>query len=627
MVPSFEGMGAIPEEISGYKVQEVVSRGASAFLLRVRDSDGTVWAMKFVPDATKSDREFLAREVQNLTKIDSPRVSKFKELIEDEAGSGIVMEFVPGQNLAQMKADLPLRGLLFRSFAIAVLDAVKTIHSAGLVHRDLKPENVVFGEDGVKVVDFGISMDADSAHGEESGTPTWVSPEQAQGEPATTASDIFNLGLLLAFASSGVHPFGTGASDAVLYRLINKAPNLDAVPPALREPVEAALEKDPKKRPDLETLTVWVSGSGGLSGEVKSESNDSTVLASKTILGRVALGESRPTKVAGKTTTSRPNNGGTRRPINRGLVALFVLSLFLFGGGITSYLYLGQVLPASGPVVVEVVNNSQNENRGNAYIQVTNGLVEQEVVIAEDRKRQVLRLNENLNWSINSMLSFRYVPSFSEDEKLEFSIDPRSLGLNGLSDGLEFRVKFDLKAVDTLVEVRGPTSNGFNLSRKTYLSKWLDRGNELMAIQECTDEETSYLRPLVRKHQLAPYTWGTILSDSGLNYSGSLYYSTWASRASKALDALESLQTELLDSQVPRGTALHDQQLKVEEEIRNIEEALIAFRSASWAESKSRFDRAWSDIYSAENLLRTRAGEFTNLVPSHAEANCESRFD
>ena len=131
----------------------------------------------------------------------------------------------------------------------------------------------------------------------------------------------------------------------------------------------------------------------------------------------------------------------------------------------------------------------------------------------------------------------------------------------------------------------------------------------------------------MQKHQLASYTWETILADSGLQDSGSLYYSTWASRASKALDALESLQTELLDSQVPRGTALHDQQLKVEEEIRNIEEALIAFRSASWAESKSRFDRAWSDIEIAGNLLRTWAREFTNLVPSYAEANCESRFD
>lgn len=620
MVSRFEGLEAIPEEISGYKVQEVVSRGASAILLKVTDSDGATWALKFVPGATKSDREFLAREVQNLQKLDSPRVSKFKELIEDEAGSGIVMEFVPGQNLAQMKSDLPLRGLLFRSFAIAVLDAVKTIHAAGLVHRDIKPENVVFGEDGVKVVDFGISMNIDSTHVEESGTPTWISPEQAQGEPATTASDIFNLGLLLSFAATGVHPFGSGAPDAVLYRLINKAPNLDDLPTALREPIEAALEKDPKRRPDLETLTVWVSGSGGLSGDTKAESNDSTVMASKTILGRVALGESRLATVAREPKVHLPRK--------KWLVTLISLSVLLLGaGGTAAYLYLGQVLPASGPVLVEITNDSENKNRGNTYIQVTNGLFEQELVLPDSEKSRVFYLNDELDWSIDSILSLRYVPSFSEDEDFEFSIDPRALGVNRLSDGLLFRVQISLDSEEAEVKVVGPALNGMNIEARTFLSKSLDRGNESLAIRGCITEEGSYLNSLVATHRGAPSSWRTIFADSGLNFTGSLYYTTWASRATTALSSLTDFQFKLITSRGPQGTPLYRQQLQVEDRVKDLYDSVVSFRSAAWAESQSRFDKSWDGIFDALSALEDSTSELGDLIFPQANAYCESRLD
>jgi serine/threonine protein kinase len=98
--------------------------------------------------------------------------------------------------------------------AAGLAEALRVIHHCGLVHRDLKPGNVLLAADGPRVIDFGIAraLDGTALTSAESllGTPSYMSPEQAQSQPAGPASDVFSLGGVLYFAATGTSPFGIG---------------------------------------------------------------------------------------------------------------------------------------------------------------------------------------------------------------------------------------------------------------------------------------------------------------------------------------------------------------------------------------------------------------------------------
>ena len=138
-------------------------------------------------------------------------------------------------------------------------EALIAIHHARLIHRDLKPSNIILAPDGPRVIDFGIARAIDNlritAYGTMIGTPEYMSPEQARGDTdLTPASDVFALGAVLVFASSGHPPFYGSHHFALLNNITYAAPDLDGVPHTLAPIVAACLEKDPANRPRLATL-------------------------------------------------------------------------------------------------------------------------------------------------------------------------------------------------------------------------------------------------------------------------------------------------------------------------------------------------------------------------------------
>ncbi|ADP84070.1 WD40 repeat domain-containing serine/threonine protein kinase [Pseudofrankia inefficax] len=202
------------------------------------------------------------------------RVSRFctaevLEVVDPPNGPPyLVTEYIDGLTLTRaVLAGGPLRTGDLERLAVSVAAALTAIHGAGLVHRDLKPSNVILSALGPRVIDFGIAQATD-AHGvlshdiQRIGTPAFMAPEQANGQPVTAAADIFAWGGLMTYAGTGVLPFGDGPTPVQLYRVVHTEPNLDGLGPALRPIVTHAMRKDPADRPTAQELFLQLVGMG-----------------------------------------------------------------------------------------------------------------------------------------------------------------------------------------------------------------------------------------------------------------------------------------------------------------------------------------------------------------------------
>jgi hypothetical protein len=172
----------------------------------------------------------------------------------DDDPPWLATAYVPGPPLATVVAKYgPLPEPAIWKLAAGVAEALRAVHAAGLVHRDLKPANVLLADDGPHVIDFGISRAFAGTQltsaGMVIGTPGYMSPEQAKTGPVGPASDIFSLGCVLACAAAGSPPFEGENAASVLYQIVSTEPDLSAIPPRLRQVVEACLKKDPAQRP------------------------------------------------------------------------------------------------------------------------------------------------------------------------------------------------------------------------------------------------------------------------------------------------------------------------------------------------------------------------------------------
>jgi serine/threonine-protein kinase len=161
-------------------------------------------------------------------------------------GSYLVMERCSGATLLDEMHSGPLPPARLRQVAHDVTAALAAAHQAGILHRDVKPANVLVARDGrLKVADFGIAKTLDGREtltvGPGFGTPAYTAPERLRGEPATTTSDVWSLGVVLYEAATGERPLA-GAHR----RLREMRADVD---PRLAAAVERMLEPDPARRP------------------------------------------------------------------------------------------------------------------------------------------------------------------------------------------------------------------------------------------------------------------------------------------------------------------------------------------------------------------------------------------
>jgi serine/threonine-protein kinase len=180
-------------------------------------------AIKLVPasEITAVARGRFIREAQSAARISHPNAVTVYDAGESDGYLYLVMERVTGETLdKRLAATGPMSVNEAATVATAVLGALGAAHNAGVVHRDVKPANIVVGPAGVKLVDFGIATLLDdvgnrlTAAGELVGTPKYLAPEQIVGQPATPASDLYSVGIVLFEMLAGFAPFDRGSPVA-----------------------------------------------------------------------------------------------------------------------------------------------------------------------------------------------------------------------------------------------------------------------------------------------------------------------------------------------------------------------------------------------------------------------------
>ena len=242
----------------------LVSRIASGGMGDVWEADDTVLsrsvAVKVLRPGTDEEEVFARRfrsEALYTANLCHPNIATVFDYGEVDNLAYLVMELVPGEPLsALVRREGALEPDRVRAIMGQAALALGAAHEAGVVHRDVKPANILVMPDGtVKLTDFGIARAVDgSGHtqtGEVLGTPHYLSPEQALGEAATGASDLYALGVVAHELLTGRRPFDKGTPVATALAQVNDTPPPlpPHVPPGLRSLIEQCLAKQAADRP------------------------------------------------------------------------------------------------------------------------------------------------------------------------------------------------------------------------------------------------------------------------------------------------------------------------------------------------------------------------------------------
>ena len=245
-----------PSQVGRYRLVARLGAGGMGVVYLGVDPTGHQVAVKVLRPELADDPEFrvrFGREVTMLTRVQGVCTVRVIEADTKAPRPFLVTEYADGPSLSEyVGARGPLDPQMLYGLATGLAEALTAIHAAGIVHRDLKPSNVLLTPGGPKVIDFGIAQALDTTSltktGITVGSAGFMAPEQIMGK-AGTAADVFTWAVTVAYAASGQSPFGTGTSDVMLYRIMHATPDISAVPPGLRPPVEAALAKEPRDRP------------------------------------------------------------------------------------------------------------------------------------------------------------------------------------------------------------------------------------------------------------------------------------------------------------------------------------------------------------------------------------------
>jgi Tol biopolymer transport system component len=251
-----------------YDIIAPIGEGGMGQVYRATDRTlGRQVAIKILPDAFAQDPESLARferEAKTLAALNHPHIAAIYGFEKSAGAQALVMELVEGEDLSQRIAGrgIPIDQAL--PIAKQIAEALEAAHAQGIIHRDLKPDNVKITADGrVKVLDFGLAKVHVTAGGrrDQSNGPTlmatrpglilgtfaYMAPEQARGEEADQASDMWAFGCVLFEMLSGRRAFEGATMSEVLANVLRTQPDWDRLPAETPEGVRRLLRRSLQK--------------------------------------------------------------------------------------------------------------------------------------------------------------------------------------------------------------------------------------------------------------------------------------------------------------------------------------------------------------------------------------------
>jgi len=228
-------------QIGHFEIEQELGRGGMGVVYLARDKTlGRSVAIKSLPPEVTADRKIssrLEREARLLASLSHPNIAAiYEELAESEGATYLILEYVPGGTLSDRIADGLIGLAEALSIACQTAAALAAAHRHGIIHRDLKPGNIKITPEGtVKVLDFGLAKAIEEAAtqsqqstvtqpGRIIGTPAYMSPEQAIGDPLDYRTDIWSLGVVIYEMLTGELPFQGNTRQALTHCILHDEP-------------------------------------------------------------------------------------------------------------------------------------------------------------------------------------------------------------------------------------------------------------------------------------------------------------------------------------------------------------------------------------------------------------------